>query len=68
MPSLFYSGFTKGANSLTSATYSVVFLIAIGPKKTCGSGFISRKIGGDFLAINWAIFTRIPTSILTRDA
>jgi hypothetical protein len=32
MPSLIYSGFTEGAHSLTSATYSVVFLI--GPKKT----------------------------------
>jgi hypothetical protein len=30
-PSLIYSGFTEGANSLTSATYSVVFLI--GPKR-----------------------------------
>ena len=71
MPSLIYSGFTEGANSLTSATYSVVFLIV--SKKTCGFGFISQKIRVGrwekmvLVVFCWAIFSRVPTSILTRD-
>jgi hypothetical protein len=44
MPSLIYSGPTEGANSLTSATYSVVFLI--GPKKKLWFRFhIAKKLG-----------------------
>jgi hypothetical protein len=43
MPSLIYSGFTEGANSLTSATYSVVFLT--GPKNIPVVPVSYREVG-----------------------
>jgi hypothetical protein len=77
IPSLIYSGFTEGANSLTSATYSVVFLIR--PKKIVvpvsyrenirvGRSEIKIFFEYFFMVFCWTIFSRVPTSILTRDA
>jgi hypothetical protein len=78
MPSLIYSGFTEGANSLTSATYSVVFLI--GPKKTVVPVSYREKIRvgrseiifflnifSCFFAGRFSVESR-HQSILTRDA
>jgi hypothetical protein len=70
MPSLIYSGFTEGANSLTSATYSVVFLI--GPKKPVVPVSYREKlrVGRSEIKKNFEYFFHgfFPTSILTRDA
>ena len=78
MPSLIYSGFTEGegANSLTSATYCVVS--SLGLKKPVVPVSYREKIRVGRSEINiflnicfmvlavfcWAIFSRVPTSIL----
>jgi hypothetical protein len=54
MPSLIYSGFTEGANSLTSATYSVVFLT--GPKNIPVDPGSYREVGRSEIKIFFEYF------------